>query len=229
MLRNRNFSFYLAANTCYTIASTIFESGLIYFITVLAVLEAGMQGTLTTVIGALTLACYPLVARLAKSRGKGWVLKVSLLLFALTFSTISLLGVGDVPVYILFGAVVLLSPFAQASFGILPQVVTSDCAAWDQHKTGEDHAGMHIAANGFFRKVGGTLGMVLFTSFLLVGKDVGDDMGIRYATMFAAVMAIIGLVIMTRYDEGEILTYTEAHTGAADTEEGAEPETGDLT
>ena len=70
VLRNRSFSYYLAANTSYTIASTVFESGLIYFITVLTLKGAGLQGTLTTIIGALTLACYPLVAKLSKSRGK---------------------------------------------------------------------------------------------------------------------------------------------------------------
>lgn len=210
VLRNRNFSIYLAANTSYTIASTIFESGLIFFITVLALKEAGLQGSLTTVIGALTLACYPLVARLSKSRGKDWVIKVSLALFALTFVAITFYGIGDLNVYWLFAAVIVLSPFAQASFGILPQVVTSDCAAWDQYKSGEDHAGMYIAANGFFRKIGSTLGMVLFTSFLLVGKDVGDDMGIRYATLFAAAMAVLGLLLMTRYDEHEVLAYVRA-------------------
>jgi GPH family glycoside/pentoside/hexuronide:cation symporter len=210
VLRNRNFSVYLAANTSYTIASTIFESGLIYFITVLALKGAGLQGTLTTIIGALTLACYPLVAKLSKSRGKAWVLKVSLALFAMTFAAITFYGVGDLNVYWLFAAVIVLSPFAQASFGILPQVVTSDCAAWDQYKSGEDHAGMYIAANGFFRKIGGTVGMVLFTSFLLFGKDVGNDMGIRYATVFAAGMAVLGMLLMTRYDEREIMTYTEA-------------------
>ena len=224
VLRNQNFAFYLAGNTCYTIASTIFEAGLIYFITVLAALEAAVQGTLTTVIGALTLACYPLVARLAKSRGKAWVLQLSLLLFALTFSTISVLGLGEVPVYVLFAAVALLSPFTQASFGILPQVVTSDCAAWDQHKSGEDHAAMYIAANGFFRKVGGTIGMILFTSFLLLGKDPGDDMGLRYGTLFAACMAMLGLMLMSRYDEDEILSYARALDG--DSEQGPEPGTG---
>ena len=213
VLRNRSFSYYLAANTSYSIASTIFESGLIYFITVLALKGAGLQGTLTTIIGALTLACYPLVAKLSKNRGKAWVLKVSLLMFAATFGVITFYGIGELNVYWLFAAVVVLSPFAQASFGILPQVVTSDCAAWDQYKSGEDHAGMYIAANGFFRKVGGTLGMLLFTSFLLFGKDVGNDMGIRYATVFAAVMAVLGMLLMTRYDEREILTYTEAFNG----------------
>lgn len=210
VLRNRSFSYYLCANTCYTVATAMFEAGLIYYVTVLAVLEAGVQGPLTTIIGVLTLACYPLIARTAKSLGKIWVLKVSLVLFALAFCVISLLGVGGIHPYAMFGLLIVLSPFAQAGFGILPQVVTSDCAAYDQYKSGEDHAGMYIAANGFFRKVGGTLGILFFTSFLLLGKDVGDDMGIRIATSFGALVCVLGFLFLLRYDEQEILSYNRA-------------------
>ena len=138
------------------------------------------------------------------------MLKVSLVLFAMTFCVISVLGLGGVHPYAMFALLILLMPFAQAGFGILPQVVTSDCAAYDQYRSGEDHAGMYIAANGFFRKVGGTLGVLLFTSFLLLGKDVGNDLGIRMATTFGAVICVAGFLFLLRYDEQEILSYNRA-------------------
>jgi len=207
VLQNKNFRYYLVANTGYSIATYIFESGLIYFITVLAVMEASTQGTLTTVIGALTLLCYPLINILAKRKGKKFVLNTSLLLFCLTFIVISTFGVFNINIYILFGLVVLLSPFAQASFGILPQVITSDCAAYDRYKTNEDKSGMYIAANGFFGKLGGSLAMILFTSFLLFGKDIGNDLGIRIATIFGAVLSLVGMFLMKKYNEAEIMTY----------------------
>ena len=208
VLQNRSFFYYLVTNTCYNVATSIFESGLIYFITVLAIMEASVQGPLTTVIGVLVLACYPLINKLAKTQGKSWVLRVCLVLFAITFCVICLFGIGGLPPYVLFALIILLSPFAQAGFGILPQVIAADCAAYDQYKSGEDHAGMYIAANGFSRKLGTTLGVLLFTSFLLFGKDIGDDMGIRYATLFGSLISIVGLLFMFCYDEKEILTYT---------------------
>jgi glycoside/pentoside/hexuronide:cation symporter, GPH family len=210
VLQNRSFSVYLCAITCYSIATAMFEAGLIYFVTVLALQEAGVQGPLTTIIGVGTLACYPLIAKTSKQQGKSWVLKVSLVLFTLTFCVISLLGLGGIHPYVMFGLLALLSPFAQAGFGILPQVVTSDCAAYDQYKSGEDHAGMYIAANGFFKKVGGTLGVLMFTSLLLFGKDVGDDAGIRMATSFGALICVVGFIFLLRYDENEILSYNRA-------------------
>ena len=210
VMQNRSFRFFLASNASYTIATYIFEAGLIYFITVLAVLDAGLvQGPLTVVIGGLTLACYPLINRLAKSKGKSYVLKISLLLFATTFVVISCFGMTDIHPYILFLLVILFSPFAQASFGILPNVMTSDCAAYDTYKNGDDQAGMYIGINGFCIKCGSSLGMIIFTSLLLFGKDIGDDMGIRLATMVGAVVSLLGVVFLIYYDEKEILTYTK--------------------
>ncbi|WP_179957821.1 MFS transporter [Exilibacterium tricleocarpae] len=211
VMKNRSFRYYLAGNTAYTMATSMFEVGLIYYITVLAMQDPGFQGPLTMIIGALTLACYPLINKMAKGRGKSYVLKLSLFLFSMTFLVISTFGAVDVNIYILFGLTVLLSPFAQAAFGILPHVMTSDCAAYDAYKTGENRAGMYIGINGFFAKLGGSLGMIMFTSLLLFGKDVGDDMGIRFATLFGAGIAIVGLLFLLRYNEEEILSYTEAH------------------
>lgn len=209
VLKNRNFVCYLVGNTGYSIATYMFETGLIYFITVLAVLEAGIQGTLTLIIGALTLLCYPLINRMAKKAGKKIVMKVGFLLFALTFIVISFLGTFNINVYILLGIIVLLVPYSQATFGILPSAITADCAAYDKYKSGEDKPGMYGAVNGFFSKLGGSLAMIIFTSLLLLGKDIGDDMGIRVIAIFGTILSFAGIIAINRYNEKEILTYTE--------------------
>jgi len=207
VLKNYSFRNYLVANMFYTTATIIFESGLIYFITVLALMDASLQGPLSTVIGAATLLCYPLVNKACKAKSKSYVLKVSFLLFSLTFMAVTLFGIDGIHIYLLFAIVILLTPFSQAAFGILPHVVTADCAAYDQHKTDKDNTGMYMAANGFSTKVGVTLGFVLLPSFLLFGKDVGQDMGIRIAAMFGAVITLLSIYFMSRYDEDEIQAY----------------------
>ncbi|MEO9600711.1 MFS transporter [Parasphingorhabdus sp.] len=212
VLKNHNFRYYLGANTLYTIATSIYEAGLIYYITVLARQEAQVQGYLALVIGMLTLASYPLVNIAAKRQGKKRLLQISLFLFAGAFAVTSLFGIFEGSFLILVGILVIISPFAQASFGILPQVMTSDCAAYDTSKSDEDHAGMYMAANGFFAKVGRSIGAIFLTSFLLFGKDIGDDMGIRVAAAFGGVVSIIGAIILAKYDEREILTYMDTHS-----------------
>jgi len=207
VIANRNFRFYLFANTCYSAATAIFESGLIYFVTVLALMDAGYQGPIVTVIGVATLACYPLVNKLAKSRGPSAMFRLSLVLFTATFLVISAFGLGGIHLYVLLALVLLLTPFSQASFGILPQVITTDCAAHDRHVSEEDVAGMYVAANGFCTKLGGAIGLVLFTSFLLLGKDVGSDMGIRAAAIFAACTSLLAALFLSQYDEQEVQSY----------------------
>lgn len=215
VLKNKNFRYYLSANTLYSVATTIYEAGLIYYITVLARQEAQVQGFVALAGGLLTLACYPLVNIGAKRYGKKQLLQISLFLFAGTFCINSVFGVFDNSFLILIAMLLIIAPFAQASFGILPQVMTSDCAAYDASKTDEDHAGMYMAANGFFSKVGRSIGAILLTSFLLFGKDIGDDMGIRIAALFGGAVSILGAFLLVRYNEREVLTYMDSYNDAS--------------
>ena len=66
---------------------------------------------------------------------------------------------------------------------------------------------MYFAVNGFVHKIGATLSTLLFTSFLLLGKDVGNDLGIRVAAVVGGGLSVFGLLIMSRYDEVKILKY----------------------
>lgn len=208
--KNKSYMLFFIGNTAYNIATYIFETGLIYFITVLAVLKLSVQGPLTTVMGVLTLLCYPLINKIAKKHGKRPIMLIGFSLFTITFVVISFLGLGNLNPMILLGAIVLLSPFSQAAFGILPGVMTADCANYDKYVNKEDHAGMYVAATGFSQKLGGSLATIIFTSFLLLGKDVDADLGIRLVVIFAALLSIVGVLTMLRYNEKEVLSYKDA-------------------
>jgi len=210
VIKNRNSLLFFIGNTAYGIATYIFETGLIYFITVLAILNKNVQGPLTTVIGILTLLCYPLINIISKKQGKRPVMIIGFILFAATFLIISALGLGGVNPYILLGVIAALTPFSQAAFGILPGVITADCANYDRVINNEDHAGMYMAATGFSAKLGGSLATIIFTSFLLLGKDVHDDLGIRLVVLFAALLSVIGIITMLKYNESKILSYNTA-------------------
>lgn len=208
VFKNKNFKVFLVANTCYTLATYMFETGLLYFITVLALKDETLQGPLTTVIGICTLLAYPLVNILAKKYGKRITLSIGFVLFALAFLDITVFGVlGNVNILIIILAI--LTPIPQAIFGILPNVVVSDCAEYDKANTGKDSSGMYVAVNGFFVKIGYSLATIIFTSLLLFGKDPSNDLGIRLTTVLGCVLALLSTGLMLRYDEGEIMTYVE--------------------
>lgn len=214
VFRNRDFDYFLLANTFYTISTYIFESGLIYYITVLARYKASAQGPITTVVGAITFASYPLMNIFSKRWGKKSVLRIGFVLFTLMFAAISLLGVSFIPIWLAMGLVILFAPIPQSIFGALPNAITADCAAWDRAETGEDSSAMYVAVNGFVHKLGATLATLVFTSMLLFGKDVGDDLGIRIAAIAGGVMSVLGLVIMKAYNEKKIMTYVEKDEAA---------------
>lgn len=207
VLKNRSFRAFLAANTLYTIATYIFESGMIYYITILALMKESAQGPLTTIIGAIVLLSYPLVNIIAKRMGKKNLMLLGFLLFGMMFLAISALGLWGIPVWLMMGMVVVFAPLPQSIFGMLPNAMTADCAAYDRKETGEDSAGMYVAVNGFIHKLGASLATLIFTSFLLLGKDVGNDQGIRLAVLFAATLCAAGAFALKFYNEKRILSY----------------------
>lgn len=207
--KNKSFVAFFFGNTAYGTATYFFETGLIYYITVLALLKEGVQGPLTTVIGALTLASYPLINKMAKRMGKKPVMLIGFVLFALTFIVVSMLGLWGVNPWILLVVIAILIPYSQAAFGILPGVMAADCASYDLHINKTENSGMYVAAMGFSAKLGGSIATILFTSFLLLGKDKGDDLGIRIGAIFAAGLSIVGILTMLKYNEKKILSYSK--------------------
>ena len=210
VFRNRDFDFFLLSNTLYTIATYIFESGLIYYITVLARMKPAAQGPITYVVGGLTFASYPLMNIYSKKWGKKTVLRIGFLLFALMFGALVILGVPYIPIWLALGLVMIFAPVPQSIFGALPGAITADCAAWDRARTGEDSSAMYVAVNGFVHKLGATLATLVFTSLLLLGKDVGDDLGIRIAALAGGILSVLGLVAMHFYNEKRIMSYVKA-------------------
>jgi len=203
-----NFRKFVLANTLYASATVIFESGLMFFVTVLAVLSEGVAGTLTTVIGAVTLGMYPIINKLTKTKGRKFVLLASFISYIVTFVAISIMSPNPNP-WLYLGIILLVAPFSQAGFGILPVIIASDNADHMIRHTGEDMTGMYMATSGFFRKLGSTIALVALTSFLVLGKEVGDDLGIRVAVYFAAALSLIGFFIMKGYNEKEVMSNKE--------------------
>lgn len=209
VMSNSNFRVLLCWNTLYSLATGLFEGGLIYFITVLARKSANMQGPLTVIIGAITLASYPFINYFAKKYEKIKLVKMGFVLFLLMFACLSVMGLWGVPITIVLALVVIFAPLPQSVFGMLPGAMIADCAAWGEANTNENVTGMYMAAGGFIAKIAATLNSILFTSLLLFGKDIGDDLGIRLITIIGGVLCIVGLMFANKYNEKEVMSYAK--------------------
>jgi len=93
-----------------------------------------------------------------------------------------------------------------AVLGILPQAIVADIAEADADQTGENRQGMFYAARTFAFKMGQSVAMLLFTSLALIGTD---GLGYRITAVVAAVLCMLGGVVLFAYDEKKILSVIE--------------------
>ena len=200
-LTNKNFQFFIVADFSYFIGVTIISSGLLYFVTVLLQLpeSIGNKLMITMVLGSLIF--YPVVNILSQKIGKKPIVVVSLFLLSVVFAGIYFLGKFNINAKLQIYSLVLLASIPVASLNILPVAILSEVIAKDTLDTGSNKEAIYFAVRYFFVKIAQTLGIALFAMFLVHGKDVGHDFGIRLNGILGFVLCIIAAIIFSRFKE----------------------------
>ncbi len=207
--KNKDFRVFTISDLAYFLALTVFQTGLLYYVTVLLEQPEALSGLLIIVMTGASLLFYPFVNIGAKKYGKKKLLIFAFVIFIAMYALSFFMGKGFVPLsrtaqaYLL----VLVASLPMAIFGILPNAVLSDIAEYDAKKTGDRREGMFFAARTFMSKVGQMMAMFMFTGLLHYGKDVGNDLGIRLTTTAAAIFCLIGLLFFLLYDEKKVIGY----------------------
>ncbi|MCD6067545.1 MAG: transporter [Bacteroidetes bacterium] len=200
-LSNKNFLLFIVADFSYFIAVTIITSGLMYFVTVLARLKEEIGNSLMITMVLVSFVFYPVVNYLAKRIGKKVIVIFSLLFLSLIFFGIYILGKPDidrqVQIYLLIG----LAAIPVASLNILPNAILAEIIAKDSRETKENKEAIYFAVRYFFVKIAQTFGIALFSMFLIYGKDVGNDFGVRMNGILGCVLCFLAAVIFTRFKE----------------------------
>ena len=200
-LTNKNFQFFIVADFSYFIGVTIITSGLLYFVTVLLRLpeSIGNKLMITMVLGSFIF--YPVVNILSQKIGKKPIVTFSLLLLSIVFAGIYFLGKFDINAKLQIYALVFLASIPVASLNILPVAILSEVIAKDTLDTGSNKEAIYFAVRYFFVKIAQTLGIALFAMFLVQGKDVGHDFGIRLNGILGFVLCVIAAIIFSRFKE----------------------------
>jgi GPH family glycoside/pentoside/hexuronide:cation symporter len=200
-LGNKNFQLFIVADFSYFIAITIITSGLMYFVTVLLLLQESIGNKLMITMVLVSFIFYPVVNFLAGKIGKKIIVIISLALLALVFLGIYFLGkidfspVAQIYILIVFAAIPL------ASLNILPNAILAEIIEKDRLETGENKEAIYFAVRYFFVKIAQTFGIALFAMFLIYGKDVGNDFGIRLNGVLGFVLCCLAALIFTRFKE----------------------------
>ena len=122
---------------------------------------------------------YPVVNYLAKKVGKKIIVITSLVLLSFVFLGIYFLGKTNLNAQVQIYFLIAFAAIPLASLNILPNAILAEIIEKDSLETNENKEAIYFAVRYFFVKIAQTFGIALFAMFLIYGKDVGNDFGIR--------------------------------------------------
>lgn len=207
--RNRDFRVFVGSDILYWIALTIFQTGLPFFVTVLMKLPETMTTTLFVGMSVLSVACYYPVNVLAKKWGKKKMVLYAFLGLSFVYLVTALCGLFGISGMVYGIGIVALAALPMAVLGILPQAMVADVAQYEAITTGENREGMFYAARTFAFKLGQSVAMLLFTALASIGSL---GMGYRVAAIVAAVLCLLGALLLSKYNEKGIFAVIEKKT-----------------
>lgn len=199
---NKNFRRFVGSDVLYWIALTIFQTGLPFYVTALMKLDTSNTFLLFAIMSGLSFVFYIPVNLIAKKIGKKKLVISSFILFSAVFLFTSF--AGKIGISGLLNGI-LISVFASipmAILGILPQAMVADVAEADSIIIHENRNGMFFAARTFAFKLGQSVAMLIFTGVAKIGTN---DIGYRISAIIAAVLCLVGALILFTFDEKGIL------------------------
>jgi len=204
-LKNHEFRVVLLGQFAYYAANAFLEIGIVYYVTILMRLPEAMAFTLMAVMFVASFALYPAVLAGAKRFGKKNMMVMAFAAQALVFA---MLGVtGKVPLIspAAWGWIVIaVQTVPSAVTGILATAIIADIARADGVRTGNHKEAVFYAANNFAMKAAISLSNLVFPSFLLLGRSVDDDLGVRLTSALALVLCVAASWGFTRYRESRV-------------------------
>ncbi len=203
--RNKEFRMFVFSDLVYWVAITIFQSSLLYYITVLLKLPDTLYGVLFMALGVGSFLFYVPINIIAKRIGKKTLLIIAFSIFFVVYVYGAFLGTLPIDPTTQAFIMVVIAAIPMAIFGILPNVVVADIAEYDARKTGIRREGMFFGTRTFMSKIGQMFSMLILSGLLLSQGNVSDELSIRLTAVTAAVFCLIGLVFLLMYNEKKIL------------------------
>lgn len=205
---NRKFVIFAVSDLIYWIFMTILQTGLIFYVTVLLRQPEDFFSFLFILLMGGSFICYPVVNLVARKVGKKPVLIFSLCFFALALLLTSQSGQDWIPFSLPVQGYLLvaLAFFPLAAYGILPNAIVADIAENDSLRTGSHREAIFFGTRSFMMKMGQMVAMLIFTSLLVFGRDIGDDLGVRLSGFAGVGFCLLSLIFLSRYDEKGLLS-----------------------
>jgi len=204
-VKNKAFIIYLFANISLWFLFNIVRSSAIPIVITLMGADETFASNIFTVLFVIAAICFPLVGFLTRIRGKKTIMMISLGLFSIFSIFLSLTGLTSVNPKTWGLIFVGLMGLPTAVLMIIPNVILSELCDVDYKKTGERREAMYFGVQGFFMKLNlGLSTASLALLYSIFGKDISNPLGVRLAPILGSIVALLGLIIMSRYPEKQI-------------------------
>jgi GPH family glycoside/pentoside/hexuronide:cation symporter len=204
-LKNKFFIIYLLAYMPLWFLFNIVRSSAIPIVITLMGADEAFASNMFTILFVIAAICFPLAGFLTRIRGKKVIIIISLGLFSIFSILLSLTGLVPVNPKLWGLVIVGLMGLPTAALIIIPNVILSELCDIDYKKTGERREAMYFGVQGFFMKLNlGLSTASLALLYSIFGKDISNPLGVRLALVLGSIVAILGLIIMTRYPEKQI-------------------------
>lgn len=202
------------ADFSYFTGLTIAQTGLLFYVTVLLEREEELVATLLAVLVLVSFLFYPLVNYLAKRVGKKPLIIVSFVWMAIVFLGVVWLGRLSIDATAQAYILILFLSVPVAFLGVLPFATLSDIAEYDAQRSGESREGMFVAARTFMQKGGQTFGVLTFAVLTTLGRDVGDDLGVRLSGVAGFFLCVTAAYLFRGYraaviEDGAVVSTAE--------------------
>lgn len=209
-LQNRRFRQFVFSDAVYWMGLAIIETGLLYYVTVLARKEETYVSTVLITMLVSSFAAYPLVNVLGRRLSRKVLIQVAFLMLSVPFGIIFFIGKIPVSEETLIYTIGVFAGAPAAFLGILPNTIVADISELDTLESGVNKEGMYFAARTTLMKLGQTAGIVVFAALLTFGKEPGADLGVRLSGLAGVALCILAMLIFSPYDERSTLQKIKA-------------------
>jgi glycoside/pentoside/hexuronide:cation symporter, GPH family len=222
--KNKDFVYFSISDFNYFLALSILTVGITYYVKVLLNEPEALVSQILPVMLFSSFLCYPIVNYLARKIGKKNLVLYGFFIFLLVFIFIYFMGMEFVPIPNILQAylVVAVAGIPMAILGILPNAILADIAELDAIRTGSRREGLFYAARTLMQKMGQTIGVLLFSSLLLIGggvtkvekevngkkvidREKSNLIGVQMTGPVAGLFCILAIVTFSKYREKETL------------------------
>ncbi len=200
-LSNRQFLIFMIADSSFFITLAIISSGILYYVKVLLGLPEEKASLFLAIMIILSLAFYPVVVNLVKKLGKKKLIIFSFIIFAGLFFSVIFMGKINIPPEVFLYSLAVIAAFPVAVLGILPYTIIAEITDQISKEKGYRIEGMFFAVRTFGDKLGQTIGVMSFAILTLLGKDPGNDFGIRMSAFIGMTICLIAANTFFKYKE----------------------------